>query len=152
MQSRKTFHPTRPKKPQCDSCSDDQRRLCRDCGCSVCGGKDDLQNQIICDECQDSFHLNCIPAKNRPKVRVCTVNAVFTIYVYVKHWINHKLPSPCVNCQNQGSIKASISPLSGGGGGGNKIEGFGDKEKIQGTEKRKNEFFKMFYSSNRSRS
>ena len=69
FQSAKNPLALRPKKPQCDSCGDDLRRGCRDCGCSVCGGKNEPQNQILCDECHGSFHIKCLPTSHRPKVR-----------------------------------------------------------------------------------
>merc|ERR1719159_559017 len=32
-------------------CGDKPARKCRECGCRKCGGKEDANNQILCDEC-----------------------------------------------------------------------------------------------------
>ena len=51
---------TRIKKPDCSYCKDNPRRNCKHCACSVCGGKDSPDKQIICDECDMAFHLWCL--------------------------------------------------------------------------------------------
>ena len=33
---------------------------CRKCGCGKCGGRDDEQNHILCDECDSGYHLQCV--------------------------------------------------------------------------------------------
>ncbi|XP_022182071.1 E3 ubiquitin-protein ligase UHRF1-like, partial [Myzus persicae] len=44
----------------CTRCKDNINKLCVYCACSVCGGKEDENNQLLCDECDDSFHLACL--------------------------------------------------------------------------------------------
>ena len=51
---------TRIKKPDCDFCKDNTRRKCKHCACSVCGGKDGPEKQILCDECDQAYHLWCL--------------------------------------------------------------------------------------------
>lgn len=51
---------TRIKKPDCDYCKDIPSRKCRHCACSVCGGKDNPDKQLLCDECDMAFHLWCL--------------------------------------------------------------------------------------------
>jgi RecJ-like exonuclease len=50
----------RMKKPDCDHCKDNPRRKCKHCACSVCGGKDNPDKQILCDECDMAYHLWCL--------------------------------------------------------------------------------------------
>lgn len=50
----------RTKKPECDFCKDNSRRKCKHCACSVCGGKNDPDKQILCDECDQAYHLWCL--------------------------------------------------------------------------------------------
>lgn len=47
-------------KPECSHCLDNPRRKCKHCACSVCGGKHAPERQIICDECNQAYHLECI--------------------------------------------------------------------------------------------
>ena len=51
---------TGTNKPDCDHCQDNPRRKCKHCACCVCGGKHDPDKQILCDECDDAFHLGCL--------------------------------------------------------------------------------------------
>ena len=51
---------SRKKKPDCDWCKDNSRRKCKHCACSVCGGKDSPDKQILCDECDMAYHLWCL--------------------------------------------------------------------------------------------
>lgn len=51
---------TRMKKPDCDHCKDNPSRRCKHCACSQCGGKNDPDKQILCDECDMAFHLWCL--------------------------------------------------------------------------------------------
>ncbi|XP_019849105.1 PREDICTED: E3 ubiquitin-protein ligase UHRF1 [Amphimedon queenslandica] len=50
----------RMKKPDCDYCKDNPSRKCHHCACSVCGGKNDPEKQLLCDECDNAFHLSCL--------------------------------------------------------------------------------------------
>ena len=47
------------KKPECDGCKDDSNNS-KCCACSVCGGKQDPDKQILCDECDMAFHIWCL--------------------------------------------------------------------------------------------
>ena len=51
-----------PRKhpPKCESCLDNEKKKCKDCGCHKCGGKNDPDSILICDECQMGFHLKCL--------------------------------------------------------------------------------------------
>lgn len=50
----------RIKKPDCDFCKDNPSRKCKHCACSVCGGKESPEQQILCDECDLAYHLWCL--------------------------------------------------------------------------------------------
>lgn len=54
--------PVARKHPEkCSYCHDKESRKCKECGCRKCGGKDDEDQLIICDECQDYFHaIKCL--------------------------------------------------------------------------------------------
>jgi E3 ubiquitin-protein ligase UHRF1 len=53
----------RTNRPDCDRCKDNPRRKCKFCACSVCGGKNDPDKQILCDECDMAYHLWCLQPK-----------------------------------------------------------------------------------------
>ncbi|XP_056018667.1 E3 ubiquitin-protein ligase UHRF1-like isoform X2 [Ostrea edulis] len=60
-----TFDPSaspvkRTNKPECDHCKDNPKRKCKHCACCVCGGKNDPDKQILCDECDQAYHLQCL--------------------------------------------------------------------------------------------
>ncbi|XP_073533463.1 E3 ubiquitin-protein ligase UHRF1-like [Phyllobates terribilis] len=46
--------------PQCKLCKDDPKTKCRMCACHVCGGKQDPEKQLLCDECDMAFHIYCL--------------------------------------------------------------------------------------------
>jgi E3 ubiquitin-protein ligase UHRF1 len=54
------------EEEKCGGCGDNKNkpvklgRKCRDCGCRKCGGKEEPNSQIMCDECSCAFHLKCI--------------------------------------------------------------------------------------------
>ena len=50
----------RKYKPDCDVCLDNPRKKCKSCACCVCGDKKDPEKQILCDECEDAYHLYCL--------------------------------------------------------------------------------------------
>ncbi|XP_056374998.1 E3 ubiquitin-protein ligase UHRF1-like [Hyla sarda] len=53
--------PQKPKTgPQCRLCKDDPKTKCRMCACHVCGGKQDPEKQLLCDECDKAFHIYCL--------------------------------------------------------------------------------------------
>ncbi|XP_046382805.1 E3 ubiquitin-protein ligase UHRF1-like [Ischnura elegans] len=48
------------KTLDCSVCQDNDDKLCRECGCNVCGGKEEPEKQLVCDECECSYHLKCL--------------------------------------------------------------------------------------------
>ncbi|XP_013789872.2 E3 ubiquitin-protein ligase UHRF1-like, partial [Limulus polyphemus] len=50
----------RQVKPDCSHCKDIASRKCRFCNCHICGGKDEPGKQIMCDECDMSYHIWCL--------------------------------------------------------------------------------------------
>ncbi|KAG9476349.1 hypothetical protein GDO78_003089 [Eleutherodactylus coqui] len=46
--------------PQCKLCKDDPKTKCRMCACHICGGKQDPEKQLLCDECDMAFHIYCL--------------------------------------------------------------------------------------------
>ncbi|CAI6375138.1 unnamed protein product [Macrosiphum euphorbiae] len=54
----------------CYRCKDKENKPCVYCACKVCGGKQDEDKQILCDECDDSFHVFCLtpPLEKVPDV------------------------------------------------------------------------------------
>lgn len=60
----------RVNAPNCSNCGDNSRKKCRDCGCHICGGKNDPGKQVMCDECNLAFHISCLrpPLESIPEV------------------------------------------------------------------------------------
>ncbi|XP_069815528.1 E3 ubiquitin-protein ligase UHRF1-like [Dendropsophus ebraccatus] len=53
--------PQKPKTgPQCRLCKDDPKTKCRMCACHACGGKQDPEKQLLCDECDKALHIYCL--------------------------------------------------------------------------------------------
>ncbi|KAF6212932.1 hypothetical protein GE061_010644 [Apolygus lucorum] len=50
----------RKTAPLCDTCKDNPRRKCKQCGCDKCGGKEEPAKQIVCDECECAYHIWCL--------------------------------------------------------------------------------------------
>nr|F6UA42.2 RecName: Full=E3 ubiquitin-protein ligase UHRF1; AltName: Full=RING-type E3 ubiquitin transferase UHRF1; AltName: Full=Ubiquitin-like PHD and RING finger domain-containing protein 1; AltName: Full=Ubiquitin-like-containing PHD and RING finger domains protein 1 [Xenopus tropicalis] len=50
----------RQNGPECKHCKDNPKRACRMCACYVCGGKQDPEKQLLCDECDMAFHIYCL--------------------------------------------------------------------------------------------
>ncbi|KAJ1966863.1 hypothetical protein IWQ62_002201 [Dispira parvispora] len=48
-------------REDCLRCKGRQDKPCTQCGCNVCGGKDDEDKTLICEECQMYFHMACLP-------------------------------------------------------------------------------------------
>jgi len=46
--------------PPCNKCKGNARRKCKECGCSRCGGKEDPETQLFCEECQYVTHMACL--------------------------------------------------------------------------------------------
>lgn len=44
----------------CNVCHDNARRKCKECGCSICGGKDEPETQLFCEQCQYTTHMRCL--------------------------------------------------------------------------------------------
>ncbi|XP_019368979.1 PREDICTED: E3 ubiquitin-protein ligase UHRF1 [Gavialis gangeticus] len=50
----------RQSGPVCKYCKDNPNKTCRMCACYVCGGKQDPDKQLMCDECDMAFHIYCL--------------------------------------------------------------------------------------------
>jgi len=50
----------RKVKPDCDYCKDEPTKNCKQCGCHVCGEKDEPERQLMCDECDLPYHMKCL--------------------------------------------------------------------------------------------
>ncbi|XP_062474738.1 E3 ubiquitin-protein ligase UHRF1 isoform X1 [Pezoporus occidentalis] len=46
--------------PVCKACKDNPNKTCRICACHICGGKQDPEKQLMCDECDMAFHIYCL--------------------------------------------------------------------------------------------
>ncbi|KAG0359200.1 hypothetical protein BG005_001216 [Podila minutissima] len=44
----------------CVKCKNVESKKCRECGCRICGGKEDEENTLACDDCQMYFHMKCL--------------------------------------------------------------------------------------------
>ncbi|XP_001945737.1 E3 ubiquitin-protein ligase UHRF1 isoform X1 [Acyrthosiphon pisum] len=53
----------------CIKCKDNLNKSCKECGCRVCGGKDNEDKQLMCDECNHPYHMECLtpPLKEMPR-------------------------------------------------------------------------------------
>ena len=54
---------TRKHPEKCETCHDNEKKKCKECGCRKCGGKQDPDNQIMCDECDNAYHIACLKMK-----------------------------------------------------------------------------------------
>ncbi|NXK67181.1 UHRF1 ligase, partial [Sylvietta virens] len=59
--------PKRQSGPVCKACKDNPNKTCRVCACHLCGGKQDPDKQLMCDECDMAFHIYCL---NPPLSRI----------------------------------------------------------------------------------
>lgn len=52
----------------CIKCKDDKNKSCKECSCCICGLKDNEDKQLLCDECDNSYHMDCLtpPLKEIP--------------------------------------------------------------------------------------
>ncbi|NXY50693.1 UHRF1 ligase, partial [Ceuthmochares aereus] len=50
----------RQNGPVCKACKDNPNKTCRVCACYICGGKQDPDKQLMCDECDMAFHIYCL--------------------------------------------------------------------------------------------
>ena len=44
----------------CEKCKRNPARKCKKCGCRKCSGKYDKDSIIMCDECNNGYHLECL--------------------------------------------------------------------------------------------
>ncbi|XP_025424158.1 E3 ubiquitin-protein ligase UHRF1-like isoform X2 [Sipha flava] len=44
----------------CIKCKDNMEKSCKECGCRICGGKDNEDKQLMCDECNHPYHMVCL--------------------------------------------------------------------------------------------
>ncbi|XP_063837600.1 E3 ubiquitin-protein ligase UHRF1-like [Ostrinia nubilalis] len=53
----------------CLTCRDDEDAPCKDCGCYLCSGKEFPEKIVLCDECNNGYHMNCLspPLKELPE-------------------------------------------------------------------------------------
>ncbi|XP_001602205.2 E3 ubiquitin-protein ligase UHRF1 [Nasonia vitripennis] len=52
---------TRRRIPvKCTKCHDNPKKRCKECSCRVCGKKNDPHLTLLCDECDDAYHLACL--------------------------------------------------------------------------------------------
>ncbi|XP_059958153.1 E3 ubiquitin-protein ligase UHRF2 isoform X2 [Mesoplodon densirostris] len=50
----------RKNDPECDFCGGDPNKKCRSCSCRICGGKQEPNMQVLCDECNMAYHIYCL--------------------------------------------------------------------------------------------
>ncbi|XP_062510114.1 E3 ubiquitin-protein ligase UHRF1-like isoform X2 [Corticium candelabrum] len=46
--------------PSCSRCKDKPTKKCIHCACCVCGDKSEPDQQVLCDECDQAYHLWCL--------------------------------------------------------------------------------------------
>ncbi|XP_047544031.1 E3 ubiquitin-protein ligase UHRF1-like [Vanessa atalanta] len=44
----------------CLKCRDDEDSPCKECGCYLCSGKESPEKIVLCDECNNGFHMKCL--------------------------------------------------------------------------------------------
>ncbi|XP_021188039.3 E3 ubiquitin-protein ligase UHRF1 [Helicoverpa armigera] len=44
----------------CLTCRDDEDTPCKDCGCYLCAGKEFPDKMLLCDECNNGYHMICL--------------------------------------------------------------------------------------------
>lgn len=49
-----------PAEQLCKKCKKDPERKCKECGCTVCGSREDAGKQLFCEECEFSTHMYCL--------------------------------------------------------------------------------------------
>lgn len=58
--------PVERKNPyNCEKCEDSGRK-CKDCGCTMCGTKDDPEHTLVCDECESGYCMKCLKMTEMP--------------------------------------------------------------------------------------
>ncbi|XP_075990910.1 E3 ubiquitin-protein ligase UHRF1-like [Anticarsia gemmatalis] len=57
----KTSPPDKRSTPlNCLTCRDDEETPCKDCGCFLCAGKEFPEKIVLCDECNNGYHMICL--------------------------------------------------------------------------------------------
>ncbi|XP_026331879.1 E3 ubiquitin-protein ligase UHRF1-like [Hyposmocoma kahamanoa] len=53
----------------CLTCRDNEMTPCKDCGCFLCLGKENPEKIVLCDECNNGYHMKCLipPLKELPE-------------------------------------------------------------------------------------
>jgi len=92
----------RPVAPACEECQDDPKKMCQSCGCKICAGKEEENTLLICDECDDMFHMKCLdpPLLELPEETYwyCPEckndeNEIVKVYIYIYFFFfNDNLP------------------------------------------------------------
>lgn len=44
----------------CNTCNDIPTKKCNKCGCKVCFGKENITSIILCDDCDNGYHITCL--------------------------------------------------------------------------------------------
>lgn len=44
----------------CEKCKDVASKPCKECGCSICSGKEEANTIILCDDCDAGYHTKCL--------------------------------------------------------------------------------------------
>ncbi|KAM5157640.1 E3 ubiquitin-protein ligase UHRF1 [Mantella aurantiaca] len=100
--------PKRQNGPECKHCRDNPRVKCRVCACHVCGGKQDPDKQLLCDECDMAFHMYCLdpplsalPDEDWycPECRIDTSEVVLAGEKLKESKRKAKMPSASSSCQ-----------------------------------------------------
>uniref|UniRef100_A0A8C9F499 E3 ubiquitin-protein ligase UHRF n=1 Tax=Pavo cristatus TaxID=9049 RepID=A0A8C9F499_PAVCR len=63
--------PLKRDGPVCKACKDNPNKTCRICACHICGGKQDPDKQLMCDECDMAFHIYCLNPPLSEEVCYC---------------------------------------------------------------------------------
>jgi len=53
----------RENRPHCDTCLDKPGVNCKSCNCCICGSPENPDKQILCDECDKVYHMDCLKPK-----------------------------------------------------------------------------------------
>lgn len=77
----------RQNKPHCDDCQDKEGVHCKSCNCCLCGSPDNPDQAILCDECDQVFHMACL----NPPLESCPTGDWF-----------------CPDCKNESEDSAMV--------------------------------------------
>lgn len=45
---------------RCKTCKDIPKRRCKTCGCKICYGKANSDTIVLCDDCDEGYHIACL--------------------------------------------------------------------------------------------